>query len=168
NSLATRSTTCRATVMRDPFTWSLPLGSVFGIRLRLHVLFPAVALAIVLRATFTKDAPVGVWAPVTLLMALLFVSVLLHEFGHCFGARLVDGDAHEILIWPLGGLASIDVPHTPRANFLAAAAGPLVNLLLCLGTAAGLAALAVRPPFNPFWVPITYNTTGQIGCSGLF
>ena len=44
--------------------------------------------------------------------------VLLHEFGHCAGARAVDGDAHQILMWPLGGLAAIEVPHTPRANFM--------------------------------------------------
>ena len=47
---------------------------------------------------------------------LLFGIILLHEFGHCFGARYVDGDAKEILIWPLGGLAYVDVPHTPRAQ----------------------------------------------------
>ncbi len=41
-----------------------------------------------------------------MLAGLLFVSVLLHEFGHCFAARWVDGDATEIMIWPLGGLAS--------------------------------------------------------------
>ena len=59
---------------------------------------------------------------------LLFGIILLHEFGHCFGARYVDGDAKEVLIWPLGGLAFVDVPHTPRALFIATAAGPAVNV----------------------------------------
>src|SRR5438132_4525387 len=112
--------------MRDPLTWSLPLGRLFGIMIRVHVLFPVVALALILRLGFKTTF----WTEACELMALLFAAVLLHELGHCFGARLVDGDAHEILIWPLGGLAAVDVPHTPRANFLTAAAGPLVNLVL--------------------------------------
>jgi Zn-dependent protease len=104
-------------------------------------------------------------------MILLFISVLLHEFGHCFGARLVAGDANEILIWPLGGLAYVDVPHTPKAHFISTAAGPLVNLLLCVAATAGLAAFNVRPPLNPWWVPVTFETVeagGRIGCEGLF
>src|SRR5207244_11977431 len=82
---------------------------------------------------------------------------LLHEFGHCFGARLVDGDAHEVLLWPLGGLAAVDVPHTPRANFLTAAAGPLVNLFLCLAAGSALTMLHIQPPFNPWWPAIQFN-----------
>jgi Zn-dependent protease len=65
------------------------------------------------------------------LLALIFISVLLHELGHCYAARLVDGDAREVLLWPLGGLAFCEVPHTPKANFITAAGGPAVNLLLC-------------------------------------
>jgi Zn-dependent protease len=155
--------------MRDPFSWSLPLGRMFGITVRMHVLFPLVAIGLILRSAFDKDAPPGVWLPVTAVMGLLFLSVLLHEFGHCFGARLVDGDAHEVLLWPLGGLASVEMPHTPRAHFVVAAAGPLVNVLLCLGAGAGLTWISIRPPFNPWWIPVTYDPlSGQIGCSGLF
>ena len=41
------------------------------------------------------------------LAVLFFVSVLCHELGHCFVARWVDGDATEIMMWPLGGLARV-------------------------------------------------------------
>src|SRR5438876_552135 len=116
--------------MRDPLSWSLPLGRLFGILIRVHILFPFVALGLVLRAAATETNPPGTWLIATGVVALLFLSVLLHEFGHCFGARLVDGDAHEILMWPLGGLAYVEVPHTARANFIMVAAGPLVNALL--------------------------------------
>src|SRR5712692_4399243 len=117
--------------MRDPFTWSVPLGHLFGITIRVHVLFPLVAVGLILREAFPREGVSlpGLWLEACMLMAVLFVSVLLHEFGHCFGARMVDGDAHEILLWPLGGLAAIEVPHTPRANFVTALAGPLVNVL---------------------------------------
>jgi Zn-dependent protease len=98
-------------------------------------------------------------------LALLFVSVLLHELGHVIGARRVDGDAMEVLLWPLGGLAYVDVPQTARANFIATAAGPAVNLVICL-VAGLLLTLAttphLRPPLNPFWYPYRMNADGAV------
>jgi Zn-dependent protease len=137
--------------MRDPFSWSFPLARLFGITVRVHLLFPLFALAMILRVAFHKDFQgyPGLWIDTAIVMGLLFVSVLLHEFGHCFGARMVEGDAHEILMWPLGGLAAIEVPHTPQANFIAAAAGPAVNLLLCLVAGMFLLAQGFVPPLNP-------------------
>ena len=124
----------RDPVMRDPLSWSFPIGRLFGVTVRVHVLFPLVALGLIIRAAAgTKAAPAleGDWIDATLIIGFLFFSILLHEFGHCFGARAVNGDASEVLLWPLGGLAYCDVPHTPRANFICTAAGPAVNLLLC-------------------------------------
>ena len=115
--------------MRDPFSWSFPIGRLFGIGVRIHFLFPLVALGLILRVT-TKDFLPGTWTDVAMVLALLFVTVLLHEFGHCFAARQVGGDANEVLLWPLGGLAACDVPHNPRAHFFTAAGGPAVNLLI--------------------------------------
>src|ERR1700722_12272396 len=114
--------------MRDPFTWALPLGRIFGIAVRLHILFPILILVMWLRAVRDVGTDGAVW--MLALMGLVFVSVLLHEFGHCFAARQVDGDATEILLWPLGGLARCEVPHSAWANFVTAAGGPLVNALL--------------------------------------
>jgi stage IV sporulation protein FB len=140
--------------MRDPLSWSLPLGRLFGIVIRIHVLFPVIAVGLILRAGFHKNAEPNDWIIASGLMGLLFVSVLLHEFGHCFGARFMDGDAHDILLWPLGGLAYVEVPHTPRANFVMVAAGPLVNVLLCLASGLVLWYVAdIVPPWSPLWEP---------------
>ncbi len=143
--------------MRDPFAWSIPLGRMFGITVRVHVLFPIVALGLILR--FALQEPKlyypGTWIDATLILALLFLSVLLHEFGHCFGARAVNGDAQEVLLWPLGGLAQLEVPNTPRANLITTLAGPGVNLILALGCLIALAFIdpSLRPSFNPFYFP---------------
>jgi stage IV sporulation protein FB len=149
--------------MRDPFFWSIPLGRLFGITIRVHIMFPVVALAMILRL-YLKTVPgthepyflPGTWIDGLVLTALFFVSVLLHEFGHCFAARWVDGDATEILMWPLGGLASVDLPHQPRAHFITAAAGPVVNLVLCVVIAL-LLAFAVQPGYQPIWNPFANN-----------
>src|SRR5207248_3089000 len=74
------------------------------------------------------------------------------EFGHCFAGRWVDGEASDILQWPLVGLAYVEVPHTPRAHFVTAAGGPLVNLGLCAISANLLIfVLGYWPPLAP-WV----------------
>jgi stage IV sporulation protein FB len=143
--------------MRDPFAWSFAVGRMFGITIRIHVFFPVIAIGMVWRET--QASIPGSWIDAAVVQAMLFFSVLLHEFGHCFMARWVGGEATDVLLWPLGGLASVDVPHAPRANFLTALGGPAVNLLLCVG--AGLLLVfacdpAWRPPLylNPFaWNP---------------
>jgi Zn-dependent protease len=63
---------------------------------------------------------------------MLFGSVFLHEMGHCRSARQVGGAAREVILWPLGGLASVDVPGRPLAHLAVAAGGPVVNLVLWL------------------------------------
>jgi Zn-dependent protease len=151
--------------MRDLMSWSLPLGRLFGIQVRLHVILPVAFIALVLRAAFKEDVIPGSWIDMTMLLGLIFLSVLLHEFGHCFAARRVEGDANEILLWPLGGLAYCDVPHTPRANFICVIWGPLVNLLLCVACSVlliGLSEPTLRPTWNPLWYPLRVNAEGQI------
>ena len=150
--------------MRDPFSWSLPLGRMFGITIRLHILFPLFVLVIWWKVAADQGAAPGV--QMLIVMGLLFISVLLHEFGHCFAARLVDGEANEVLLWPLGGLANCDVPHTPRANFVCAAGGPLMNLLLCVLAGGVLAFCSFRPSFDPtinqlWWTELT-DWQGQL------
>jgi Zn-dependent protease len=148
--------------MRDPLSWSIPLFRIFGIQVRVHVLFPVVAIGLILRAAFREGQTFPVWIDATVLMAILFLTVLLHEFGHCAGARFVHGDAHEVLLWPLGGLASLDLPHRPRAHAIAVAAGPAVNLALFLGSALLLGTLAdVRPPW-PWWYPCRVEADGAV------
>lgn len=142
--------------MRDPFSWSIPLGRLFGISIKIHWLFPLVVLGMILRAAYTKDAPHNAWIDASIVCGLLFFSVLLHEFGHCFMARSVGGEATEVLLWPLGGLANVELPQQPRAHFLTAMAGPAVNLVLAL--ACVLLLLVVQdgwlmPSFNLFGYP---------------
>src|ERR1700687_1701552 len=114
--------------MRDPLSWSIPLFRAFGIQVRLHILYIVITLGFILRdVTKYPDT----WIEATLIgVVMLFLIILLHEFGHCFAARREGGDANEILMWPLGGLAYCDVPHVARAHFITAAGGPLVNVLI--------------------------------------
>ncbi|MES2571679.1 MAG: M50 family metallopeptidase [Verrucomicrobiota bacterium] len=60
----------------------------------------------------------------------LFFIVLLHEFGHALACRQVGGQANQIILWPLGGVAYVTPPPRPGATLWSIAAGPLVNVLL--------------------------------------
>jgi Zn-dependent protease len=150
--------------MRDPFSWSFPLGNVFGITVRVHFLMPLLMIGLVLRATRSTNIP-GTWIDVAWIMGLLFISVLLHEFGHCFAARRMDGDASEVLLWPLGGLARVEVPHAPLPHFVVAIGGPLVNIGLFIAAGLALAFLFephYRPPLNPLEPPYRLKADGSM------
>jgi Zn-dependent protease/rubredoxin len=71
----------------------------------------------------------------------LFSVVLLHEFGHALACRQVGGQADEIVLWPLGGVAYVTPPARPGPTLWSIAAGPLVNLVLLALTAGVLALL---------------------------
>jgi Zn-dependent protease len=60
----------------------------------------------------------------------LFLIVLFHEYGHALACRSVGGNANQIVLWPLGGVAYVDPPQRPGATLWSIAAGPLVNVLL--------------------------------------
>lgn len=143
--------------MRDPMSWALPLFRAFGIPVKVHIFFFVITLGLFLRqVSIWKEVW---WGDIFLLtVVVLFGVVLIHEFGHCFGARFVDGDAKEILIWPLGGLAYVDVPHTPWANFIATVAGPAMNVVICLACAMPMLFAgffpSLDPVINPYYVEI--------------
>ncbi|HRX87189.1 MAG TPA: site-2 protease family protein, partial [Phycisphaerae bacterium] len=137
----------------NPLQWRLRIGRLFGITVFVHLLFLVGAAIVVAQALM--PAQEGYYKPGVLQtfgeLGILFLIVLVHEFGHCFGARASGGEAEEILLWPLGGLASVHPQHTPRAHFITTAAGPLVNVIFCVVTGAFLALYAGLGaiPWNP-------------------
>ncbi len=117
-------------VHRDPtagfWSWSLPIGRILGIDVRLH-------WTLLLYTAFQVAQFAGLGAPwywwVVVLLAVP-LSVLLHEFGHSLTARAVGGDSRDIILWAFGGIAWSVVPARALAHLLVAAGGPLVNLIL--------------------------------------
>ena len=139
--------------MRDPMNWAFRVFTAFGIPVKIHLFFFIFTIGMFLRQVSEKGSPVSALDVFLVTVAILFGTVLLHEFGHCFAARFVGGEAKEILIWPLGGLAFVEVPHAPKPNFIVAAGGPAVNVLICVACAAALAAAGFIPNFNPIASP---------------
>lgn len=146
--------------MRDPINWALPIYRLFGILVRVHLFFPIVALGVFLRLSSQAGNLISDGELFVFVVVLPFLLVLLHEYGHCFAARSVGGTADQILMWPLGGLAFVTCPETPRANFITTIAGPMVNLVICVICSLALLAGGYSPlkALNPLGAPFTTPT----------
>ena len=124
---------------------SVPLFTVFEIRVRAHA---SLILCVLLVLIFGLGDGFY-WQDRIESMVVLFGVVLLHEFGHCFAARWVGGDANDILMSPLGGLASASPPHRWLPTLITVAAGPAVNVVICLVSGIFLWAVRHAVMFNP-------------------
>jgi Zn-dependent protease len=64
-------------------------------------------------------------------VVLLYASVLVHELSHCLVARAFGLPVRRVLLYPLGGFSEIEKEApTPAREFLVAAAGPTISLVL--------------------------------------
>jgi len=133
----------------NPLGWGLTIGRVFGIRVRVH-LFYLIYIAAQIVWSILPDQ-MGL-TYMLLFMGSLFVLVLLHEFGHCFACRRVGGEADDILMWPLGGLASCAPPRRWLPELITTLGGPAVNVAIVPVTSVALWAMGHGRAvvFNPF------------------
>ncbi len=105
-------------------SWSFNLGTLFGIRIRVHWLF-----VVLLSWLLLFGGGLGAVA----LVSAVFACVLLHELGHCLTARTYGVAVRDITLLPIGGVARLEgEAPSPRAEFWIALAGPLVNVALAL------------------------------------
>ena len=104
---------------------SVRLFRLFGIDVFLHWSWAIVAAFMILRP---DDYQQPIWKVIQYLS--LFAIVIMHEFGHALACKSVGGRAHDIVLWPLGGVAYVSPPNRPGAYLWSIVAGPLVNVIL--------------------------------------
>jgi Zn-dependent protease/CBS domain-containing protein len=110
--------------------WSAKLGRFAGIDVYVHVTFLLLLLWIALIYWRQTGTLAGVMTGLTLII-LLFVCVVLHEYGHALTARRFGIKTRNITLLPIGGLALLEsMPRDPRQEILVALAGPAVNLAI--------------------------------------
>ncbi|MBC7773466.1 MAG: hypothetical protein H7210_13295 [Pyrinomonadaceae bacterium] len=109
------------------FSWSIGLCRISRIDVRIHLTF---VLFIVFKMIWAATVDLHSFIVAGISSLVLFTLVLMHEFGHCLACRWVKGEANEIIMWPLGGLAMCIPPKTWRANLITTAGGPMVNVVL--------------------------------------
>jgi len=111
---------------------SLQLGSYAGIRVQVHWTFWLLIVWIILRELFYGNSVESMlWSSAFILV--LFLCVVLHEFGHALTARRFGINTEKITLLPIGGVASLeDMPEDPKQELLVAIAGPLVNVAIAM------------------------------------
>ncbi|MBO0765937.1 MAG: site-2 protease family protein [Hyphomicrobiaceae bacterium] len=117
--------------------WSIRLFSVAGTAVRIHLTF-FLLLAWIAAIHWTRG---GLEAAIdgVVFIILLFLCVVLHEFGHIFAARRYGIRTSDVTLLPIGGVASLErMPEKPGQEIVVALAGPAVNLLIAVALAAVL------------------------------
>jgi len=150
----------------NPLMWlltgSVPLFTAFGIRVRMHV---SLLFLLVINLLMAEAKGGMGWTNALTFDVTLFAIILLHEYGHCFAGRWVGGEARDILLWPLGGLAYVDAPKRAWPQFATAAGGPMVNVIICVLAGIGLGVVQrgwPDLPWNP-WTQHFYPAGGAWG-----
>ncbi len=114
--------------------WSYRICRVFGIDIKVHIIFVAMILLFSLQAAWLSRS----WAMGALnllLLLLLFLFVVLHELGHSLAAKALGIRVIDITLWPLGGMARLaEIPEEPGVELRVALAGPAVNFAITLAT----------------------------------
>lgn len=139
-------------------SWSWDLGSIAGIRLRMHWTFLLLIVFIIYMHLSQGDTLAGAAVGVLLVLAI-FACIVLHELGHALAARRYGVPTRDITLLPIGGVARLQrMPEHPVQELVVAIAGPAVNVVIAivlaalllpmvglLGVAGSLEGLGVAP-----------------------
>jgi Zn-dependent protease/predicted transcriptional regulator len=132
--------------------WSLKLGRFAGIDVYVHVTFLLLLAWVALVSWGETRALAGVAAGLVLIL-LLFLCVVLHEYGHALTARRFGIGTKHITLLPIGGVALLEsMPRDPWQEIVVALAGPAVNVAIAAGVA--LLLFAGGQPLAPYTVEI--------------
>lgn len=110
---------------------SLKLFRVWGIDVQVHWSFLLIlAYGAFIYGGAAANPLVGALYGVVVIL-LLFVCVVLHEFGHALTAKFFKVNVPYITLLPIGGIAQLErMPRKPSQEFLIAVAGPAVNFVI--------------------------------------
>ncbi len=108
--------------------WSYRIARIAGTDIKIHATFLLLLLYV-----FTAYGQGGWVAAYTraAFIVVVFVCVLLHEFGHILMAKHYGVRTPDVILLPIGGVARLEkIPEEPRQEFLIALAGPAVTLAI--------------------------------------
>jgi Zn-dependent protease len=140
---------------------SIQLARIFGIRIGVSPSWFVILFIVILGLSSSymdRYSDTTAYAVAVASAALFFVSLTLHELGHALVARRRGIGIAGIDLWFFGGIAKLDRDsRSPGEEFLIAAAGPFVTLVLIIvGVVVGVVSAgsdefldAVRVTSNP-------------------
>ena len=136
--------------------WSLPIFRIAGIQLRIHVTFVLLIAWLAFGYYAQGGSPAA--AEGVIFVLLLFLCVVLHEFGHALAAKAFGINTPDITLLPIGGVARLErMPEEPKQELVIAVAGPAVNVVIALGL-----FVAGGSFINPFVNPAAPERVGLV------
>jgi len=141
--------------------WSIPVGRIFGVELRVHLTFFFLLIFVWLTES-AAHGPANVGRGLAL-VGIIFGSVVLHELGHALVGMRAGVPAKAIILLPIGGVTLLDETQQPiepgiltwKRDIRIAVAGPLVNIIIAV--VAGSVLLAVAPEIHLWTRPYVYS-----------
>ena len=95
--------------------WSVRVATIAGIQVRIHLTF-LLLLGFSAWIYYTDGGPQAAVDGVAFTL-LIFLCVLLHEFGHAFAAKAFGIRTPDITLLPIGGVARLErMPANPSRN----------------------------------------------------
>jgi Zn-dependent protease/CBS domain-containing protein len=116
--------------MAAPPRWTWNVGRVAGIAIRVHVtLLLLVAWLVIVYVLEGADLRASLVGGLT--VVAVFVIIVIHELGHAMVARRFGIRTRDIILLPIGGIASLErMPARPIQELAVALVGPAINFAL--------------------------------------
>jgi Zn-dependent protease/predicted transcriptional regulator len=110
--------------------WQIKLGRFAGIDVFIHTTFLLLLGWVGLSYWFQEQSLWSVISGVGFIL-VLFLCVILHEYGHALTARRFGVKTRDITIYPIGGVARLErMPDKPIEELWVALMGPAVNVVI--------------------------------------
>jgi Zn-dependent protease/CBS domain-containing protein len=108
--------------------WQWKIARIAGIDVYMHATFLLLIGWVALSHWTGQQSWSAVFAGVFFIL-LLFVFVVMHEYGHALTARKYGIKTRDITLYPIGGVARLErMPEKPIEELWVALAGPAVNV----------------------------------------
>ncbi len=128
--------------------WTLKLGRIGGIDVRMHFTFVLLISWVALVHWRQGQSLVAVFLGVLFILAV-FMCVILHEFGHALTAKRFGIKTRDIILLPIGGVARLErMPTHPLQELWVALAGPAVNVVIAISIFTWLKLTASMEPIQ--------------------
>jgi Zn-dependent protease len=110
--------------------WSWQVGVVGGIPIRVHLTLAFLLLWVALSYSVRGFGPTASFLGI-ILVAVVFAIIAVHELGHALVAQRYGVHTREIMLLPIGGIASLErVPEHPTHELAIVLVGPAINLAI--------------------------------------